>query len=182
MKKKFSRKRFLTHITNEWISRIIFSRVRLYWYRKVMGFVIGDHSSILTGFKVAALSNLVIGEHTVINNGCRFDNRFKITIGNNVSVTYGTTVFTKGHDIDDPYFATQGASVTIDDYVWICAYAVILPGIHIGKGAVILPCSVVTSDVEPYHVVGGNPAKFIRMRSTDLRYELEWDQMFPFFG
>lgn len=59
---------------------------------------------------------------------------------------------------------------------------IVLPGVHIGKGAVVLPGSVVSQDVEPYHVVGGNPAKFIRMRSTDLRYELDWDPWFPFFG
>lgn len=172
----------LAYISNHVISRTIFSRVRLFWYRRVMKFVIGSQTSILTDLKVATTSNLKIGNHTVINNGCRFDNRFPITIGNNVSITYGTSIYTKGHDIDDPYFATKGAPVIIEDYVWICANAIILPGVRIGKGAVILPGSVVTQNVEPYQVVGGNPAKFIRMRSTDLRYELFWDPWVPFFG
>jgi maltose O-acetyltransferase len=179
---KLSRKQIFSYITNHIISRIVFSRVRLFWYRKVMKFLIGKGSSILTDFKIANTSNLIVGEHTVVNNGCRFDNRFPITIGDNVSITYGTTIFTKGHDIDDPYFRTKGAPVVIDDYVWICANAIILPGVHIGKGAVVLTGSVVTQDVEPYQVVGGNPAKFIRMRLTDLRYELNWDPWFSFFG
>lgn len=179
---KLSRKQIFSYITNHIISRIVFSRVRLFWYRKVMKFLIGKGSSILTDFKIATTSNLIVGEHTVVNNGCRFDNRFPITIGDNVSITYGTTIFTKGHDIDDPYFRTKGAPVVIDDYVWICANAIILPGVHIGKGAVVLTGSVVTQDVEPYQVVGGNPAKFIRMRLTDLRYELNWDPWFSFFG
>lgn len=179
---KLSRKQIFSYITNHIISRIVFSRVRLFWYRKVMKFLIGKGSSILTDFKIATTSNLIVGEHTVVNNGCRFDNRFPITIGDNVSITYGTAIFTKGHDIDDPYFRTKGAPVVIDDYVWICANAIILPGVHIGKGAVVLTGSVVTQDVEPYQVVGGNPAKFIRMRLTDLRYELNWDPWFSFFG
>ncbi|MCL4267996.1 MAG: acyltransferase [Anaerolineales bacterium] len=179
---KLSRKHIFSYITNHIISGIVFSQVRLFWYRKVMKFLIGKGSSILTDFKIATTSNLIVGEHTVVNNNCRFDNRFPITIGNNVSITYGTTIFTKGHDIDDPYFRTKGAPVVIDDYVWICANAIILPGVHIGKGAVVLTGSVVTQDVEPYQVVGGNPAKFIRMRSTDLKYELNWDPWFSFFG
>lgn len=179
---KLSRKQIFSYITNHIISGIVFSQVRLFWYRKVMKFLIGKGSSILTDFKIATTSNLIVGEHTVVNNNCRFDNRFPITIGNNVSITYGTTIFTKGHDIDDPYFRTKGAPVVIDDYVWICANAIILPGVHIGKGAVVLTGSVVTQDVEPYQVVGGNPAKFIRMRSTDLKYELNWDPWFSFFG
>jgi maltose O-acetyltransferase len=179
---KFGRKQILSYITNHLISQVLFSRVRLFWYRRVMKFVIGVHTSILTDLRVSTMSNMKVGDHTVINNGCRFDNRFPITIGNNVSITYGTIIYTKGHDIDDPYFGTKGAPVTIDDYAWICANVIILPGVHVGKGAVVLPGSVVTQDVKPYHVVGGNPAKFIRKRSTDLRYELDWDPWFPFFG
>lgn len=179
--KKF-RKKFLSYLTNHLISSILVSKVRLFWYRRVMKFIIGSHTSILTDFRISTTSNLKVGSHTVINNGCRFDNRFPITIGDNVSITYGTVIYTKGHDVDDPYFRTKGAPVTIDDYVWICGNVLVLPGVHIGKGAVILPGSVVNKDVEPYQVVGGNPAKFIRMRSTDLRYELDWDPWFSFFG
>lgn len=68
-----------------------------------MKFIIGTHTSILTDLRISTMSNLKVGDHTVINNGCRFDNRFLITIGNNVSITYGTIIYTKGHDIDDPF-------------------------------------------------------------------------------
>lgn len=179
---KFGKKQILSYITNHFISHVLFSWVRLFWYRRVMKFIVGVHTSILTDLRISTMSNLKVGDHTVINNGCRFDNRFLITIGNNVSITYGTIIYTKGHDIDDPFFATKGAPVTIDDYVWICANSIILPGVSIGRGAVVLTGSVVANNVEPYHVVGGNPAKLVRTRSTDLRYELDWDPIFPFFG
>ena len=54
--------------------------------------------------------------------------------------------------------------VTISDDVWIGANAIILPGVTIGKGSVIAGGAVVTKDVEPYMIVGGNPAKVIRSR------------------
>ena len=48
--------------------------------------------------------------------------------------------------------------------MWIGARAIILPGVTIGEGAVVAAGAVVTKDVEPWAVVGGNPAKFIKKR------------------
>ena len=179
---KYSFGRFLVYVTNHIISRIFFSSIRMAWYRHVMKYNVGHNSSILTDFKISGRKNLAIGRNTVINNGCRFDNRFMIAIANNVSITYGTVILTKGHDIEDPMFATKGSPVFIDDYVWICARVTILPGVKINKGAVVLSGSVVTKDVPAYHVVGGNPAKFVKKRSQNQIYELDFDPWVPFFG
>jgi maltose O-acetyltransferase len=59
---------------------------------------------------------------------------------------------------------TQYPSVRIEDDVWIGARAIILPGITIGKGAIIGAGAVVTKDVPPYAICGGNPARIIRFR------------------
>ena len=179
---RFRFSRFLVYLTNHVISRTVFSRVRLFWYRKVMDFAVGHQSSILTDFKVSQPTNLIIGQHSVINNHCRFDNRFPIRIGSSVSISYGTMILTKGHDIDSADFSTKGAPVVIDDYVWLCANVLVLPGVTIGTGAVVLSGSVVTKSVEPYAVVGGNPARFIRQRTRALDYQLHWDPWVPFFG
>jgi len=173
---------FLLYLTNHVISHILVSSIRMFWYRNVMKFNIGDRSSIFQDFKVAGRRNIDIGDHCVVNNSCRFDNRFPIKIGNNVSITYGTSIFTKGHDVDDPLFRTKGAPVIIEDYVWIAAYAIILPGVTIKQGAVVLPGSVVAYDIAEYHIVGGNPAKFVRERERNLAYELEWNSWMPFWG
>ncbi|WP_298649453.1 Vat family streptogramin A O-acetyltransferase [uncultured Proteiniphilum sp.] len=55
----------------------------------------------------------------------------------------------------------------IENDVWIGYQATIMPGVNIGNGAIIAAHSVVTKDVEPYSIVGGNPAKLIRKRFTD---------------
>lgn len=77
----------------------------------------------------------------------------------------------------DGHPATRG-DVVIGDDVWIGQNATIMSGVTIGSGAVVAACSVVTKDVPPYGIVGGNPAKFIRQRFDDetcaLLLELRW--------
>ena len=66
----------------------------------------------------------------------------------------------------------------IGNDVWIGRRAVIMPGVKIGDGAIIAASAVVTKDVPPYTVVGGNPAEFIRRRFNDrltaMLLELKW--------
>ncbi|OAD21548.1 chloramphenicol O-acetyltransferase, partial [Candidatus Thiomargarita nelsonii] len=57
---------------------------------------------------------------------------------------------------------------------WIGYRALILPGITLGEGAVVGAGAVVTKEVEPYTIVGGNPAQFIKKRQTDLEYTLKY--------
>ena len=61
--------------------------------------------------------------------------------------------------------------IVIGNDVWIGYRAVILPGVHVGDGAVIAACSVVTKDVAPYAIVGGNPAREIRKRFDETTIE-----------
>ena len=70
----------------------------------------------------------------------------------------------------------QKGDTVIGSDVWIGQNAVILPGVHIGDGAIIGANSVVGSDVEPYTIVAGNPAQFIRNRFDDelVNLMLEW--------
>lgn len=74
-------------------------------------------------------------------------------------------------------FAPSGDTVIGND-VWIGSEAIIMPGVHIGHGAVIGTRALVTKDVEPYAIVGGNPARVIRKRFTDAEIkqllEMQW--------
>ncbi len=176
------REMFFVYFNNHIVSRVIFSTVRLWWYKNIMRFVIGTGTSILTDFKVSQRGNLEIGDHSVVNNSCRFDNRFPIRVGNNVSISYGTHILTKGHDMNSPKFSTIGKGVVIEDYSWICSNAILLPGVNIGKGAVVLTAAVVTKDAIEYSVVGGNPAKTLSTRAKELHYELNWNPWVPFWG
>ncbi len=89
-----------------------------------------------------------------------------VTIGCNVVVNDDVVLLTGTHDIASPVFAQTNKAIVIGDYAWICTGALILPGVKIGKGAVVAAGAVVSKNVEPYTVVGGNPAVYIKDRPT----------------
>ena len=97
---------------------------------------------------------------------------------NNISISPEVYIVSMEHDPNDPHFATRGSEVVIDDHVWIGARAMILPGVHIGEGAVVGACTVVTKDVEPYQIVAGVPARPIGTRSRQIDYRCIY---FPWF-
>ena len=73
-------------------------------------------------------------------------------------------MLTGSHSLTSPTFDLITKPITIKDNVWVATGAIVLPGVTIGEGAVVAAGSVVTKDVEPWTVVGGNPAKFIKKR------------------
>jgi acetyltransferase-like isoleucine patch superfamily enzyme len=166
------------YIGNEWISKFPSHRVRNFYYRKIMGFKIGKDCSIHMHCAFDCAQNLVVGKNSVINSRCRLDNRGSITIGENVSISQEVIILTADHDVNAADFAGRSMEVIINDYVWIGTRATILPGITVGKGALIAAGAMVTKDVIPYAVVAGIPAKVIKMRREDLIYETKYKRLF----
>lgn len=119
-----------------------------------------------------------IDSGSTINSCCLLDSRHPIRIGRRVMLGYGVTIFTLGHDIDDDKFSAKGGTVIVGDNVIVFSKVMIMPGVTIGKGAVVLPGSVVTKDVAPMSVVGGIPAKFIRMRQTIAESDFNYRSCF----
>ena len=112
-----------------------------------------------------AVGDVFIGDHTRIGIHCTIIG--PVTIGNHVNLAQGIVVTALNHNFQDTTLRIdeQGIStspVTINDDVWIGANAVILPGVTIGKHAVIAAGAVVTKDVPDYCIVGGVPAKIIK--------------------
>ena len=105
-----------------------------------------------------------------IGNDCLISTRnwssepYLVQIGDNVQVTRGVSIHTHGgaHVLREKYptFDIFG-KVVIEDGAYIGAFSQIMPGVTIGKGALVAAGSVVTKSVAPHSVVGGNPAKFI---------------------
>ena len=124
----------------------------------------------LTHQNVFVGSNVYFGEKTTI-----LSTRAKCHIGNDVMFGPGVTVITGNHRTDivgRTMFSVKNSEkmpendmdVFIEDDCWIGANATILKGVHIGKGSIVSAGAVVTTDVEPYSIVGGVPAKLIRYR------------------
>jgi acetyltransferase-like isoleucine patch superfamily enzyme len=79
-------------------------------------------------------------------------------------------VYTAEHDPQSPTFSVTSAPVVIEDLCYVAAHAVVLPGVRIGRGAVVAAGAVVVRDVEPYTIVEGVPARVIGERTQELRY------------
>jgi len=151
--------------------------MRNYFYRR-SGVKLPRTSSIHWRAEFYAPAGIVIGENCIIGDSCFLDGREGITFGENVNVGSHVSIYTRQHDVDSPHFDEVGAPVVVGTYAWIASHAVILPGVTIGEGAVVAAGSVVPSDVAPYTLVGGNPARVIRDRNRDLRYRLDYAKRF----
>lgn len=69
--------------------------------------------------------------------------------------------------------------VVIDDDVWVGSGAIILKGVHVGRGAIIAAGAVVTGNVQPYSIVAGVPARFMRFRWSDANIRLHDSKLYP---
>lgn len=113
--------------------------------------VIGDDVDLAQGVLITTSGGVEIGDRTLIGY------RTQILSRNHVIPPVGQRIFDAGH---------EGQGVVIGPDVWIGANCVILPGVEIGEGAVVAAGAVVTKNVEPNSIVGGVPAKLIKMRDS----------------
>ncbi|MBL0727946.1 acyltransferase, partial [Piscinibacter sp. HJYY11] len=111
-----------------------------------------------------------VGEGSLINRGVYLDNRGGIEIGRHVSIAHDAKLYTMGHD---PTFATKSAPIRLDDHAVVFAGAMLMPGVHVGQGAVVMAGAVVTKDVPPGRMVGGNPAVDLGERGCVPAYTLK---------
>ena len=91
----------------------------------------------------------------------------EIELGRNCVVAQEVYLCTGTHDFNDPHLALVTAKITVGSNAFVGARAFVLPGVQIGDGAIIGACSLVTRNVEPWSVVAGSPARFLRSRSQE---------------
>lgn len=95
----------------------------------------------------------------------------EVKIGEKVCINDGVRIFTASHDISDPCWNHKKGKVIIEDYAWIASGAIILPGVHIGRGAVVGAGAVVSKSVMAGNIVVGNPARpTSKLRNEVLDY------------
>lgn len=112
-----------------------------------------------------------------IGSGTEIQAEGGLKLGSNVLISYNCVIWTINHDYEGdliPYdFKRIKRPVTISDNVWIGRNVIINGGVRIGEGAVIGMGSVVTKNIPPLAVVGGNPARIIKFRSLEKYLKLK---------
>lgn len=155
--------------------------------RKLRKWIQSRIRTILFGYKVLPKAakvgkNLHIGGKTVVNKNtyigdyCSFNNLIisgegKVIIGNYFHSGIECLIIAQNHNYEGekiPYDETYiYKDIIIDDFVWLGSRVMILPGTHIGEGAIIQGGSVVHGKIPPYAIAGGNPAKVFKYRDIE---------------
>ena len=108
--------------------------------------------------------NLTMGKQSSLGDLSYVSCRAKVVIGSKSCIGRGVFLSTGSHNIYSEHFEMITGPIEIGDCVWVATNSTILKGVKISEGAVIGAESLVIDDVEPWTVVGGNPAKFIKKR------------------
>lgn len=154
---------------NHCVCNIPFYAIRHLYLTSILGYSLGRGASVHAGCFVTG-RNIAIGKNSVVNRKCYLDGRGALVIGDNVSIAPECYILTMTHDVQSRDFAAVSKTTRIDEYAWLGARALVLPGLHLGVGCVVGAGAVVTKDVAPYAIVAGSPARAVGERNHDLSY------------
>lgn len=138
-----------------------------YWRNfilKLWGGKLGWHCAINASVSIYQPWNMRLADYVAIGAHVRFYNCNMIQIGEKVAISQNAFLCTASHDITDAERPLISKPIVIGNNAWIAADAYVSMGVTIGEGAVVGARGCVFKDVEPWTVVGGNPAKFIKKR------------------
>lgn len=133
---------------------------------------VGNRIIVKKNAYIGTGKGLRVGDHSQLGENCRIGP--DVIIGSDVLMNPDVVIMTTSHAFENPEIPIrlQGASaiqpIHIGDDVWIGTRAVILPGVTVGRGAIIGAGSIVTKDIPPYAIAGGSPAKVIRQRGARI--------------
>lgn len=149
------------------------SRIRSAILRSI-GFRIGSGAFVFGMPKISGggdiYHHLIIGDYVGIGISCFFDLAATISIGDYTGIGPEVMMITGTHDIGPStkrVGPSQAEPIVIGKGVWIGARCTIMPGVTIGDGAIIATGSVVSKDIPPNMMAGGNPARVLRKLDDD---------------
>jgi putative colanic acid biosynthesis acetyltransferase WcaF len=124
----------------------------------------GPHSVVHPSTRIWAPWNLEMAEGSCLSFGVDCYCVAVVRIGAHATVSQYCHLCAAGHDISDPERRLVAAPITVGPGAWLFAGAFVGPGVTIGEGAVVAARAVIVRDVAAWTVVGGNPARFIKIR------------------
>ncbi|MEP2758486.1 MAG: putative colanic acid biosynthesis acetyltransferase [Hyphomicrobiales bacterium] len=115
---------------------------------------------------------MILQDYAAIGDNTNCYNVATITIGEYATVSQDSVLCTASHDSKQLHLPLLSSEIVIDSYAWICADTFIMPGVVVGRGAIVGARSTVFSDVAPWTIEGGSPSKEIRKRYLNPQQEI----------
>ena len=154
-----------------WVWLLLFRpspRLLFGWRRfllRCFGAKIGKEVYVHPSVRIWAPWNLEMGDHSALGDSVDCYCMDRVVIGPHATVSQYSYLCAGSHDTSDPQMRLITAPIHIGASAWICADVFVGPGVTIGDGAVAGARAVVVKDVEPWTIVAGNPAKFVKKRT-----------------
>ena len=138
-------------------------------FSELTGKKVDERFLLIPPFYAAGGDEIRVGRNVFINQNCTFYDLGGLDIADDVMIGPNVSIITAGHPLDPSQrrAATIGKPIVIEKNVWIAAGATIIGGVTVGENSVVAAASVVTKDVPPNTLVGGNPARVIRSIGDD---------------
>jgi putative colanic acid biosynthesis acetyltransferase WcaF len=131
---------------------------------RCFGASVGQHVNTYPSTKIYFPWNLTVGDWSAIGEEALIYNLGKVTLGDRVTISHRAHLCAGTHDYTQPDLPLLKPPIVVCNQVWVCADAFIGPGVTVGEGAVVGARAVVMKKVEPWTVVAGNPARFVKKR------------------
>ncbi|HEY1984414.1 MAG TPA: putative colanic acid biosynthesis acetyltransferase [Terracidiphilus sp.] len=134
---------------------------------RAFGAKMGPNCHFYPKAKIWAPWNLICADQVTAGDGAEIYNLAPMYFGSHALVSQGAYLCGATHDFDDPAFPLLAYSTHIGAYAWVCARAIVCPGVNVGEGAVLGLASVATRDLDPWGVYAGMPAVKVKERTHE---------------
>ncbi|HSQ04677.1 MAG TPA: putative colanic acid biosynthesis acetyltransferase [Burkholderiales bacterium] len=134
------------------------------WLLRCFGARLGSHCHIYPGARIWAPWNLECEDVVSIADEAIIYNPATIFLGSHAIVSQQAYLCGATHDYHDPGFPMVSSPITVGRYAWVCARAIVQPGITVGEGAILGLAALATKELEPWTIYAGIPAKRIKTR------------------
>lgn len=164
-------RRFLWQVT--WFFLCRYTPAPLHSWRcfivKLFGGKVGKNNFIYPNCIIWAPWLLETEEVVTIGPGVEIYNPGGVFLGHHSIISQDAYLCGATHDYNSKDFTYLSKKIVISPYAWICARAIVLPGVRCNEGSVLAAAAITSKDLEPWSVYGGNPAKRIKERNNFLK-------------